>query len=148
MPRPTRHKQVDMEKTLREHFEKHHSALYTSELTGHARDTVSKYFNAFAEKMVEEINTNFINRQKIRKEQVIAQLEHDLAVLDDHLKEVTNQSLGDASNASLHSVRLGIVKARSEIKQQIADIDMTPTLDITISEIMESRLAEHSGQKT
>ena len=153
MSRPSKAKQVDMSEKLLPYFEQHHSALYTAELTGINRNTVNAYFKTFSQLLMDDINQNFVMRQKIRKEQVITLLERDLAELDEHLAEVKmalNAANGmESGNASLHGVRLSIVTARSNIKQQIADIDMTPTLDLTVEDILEKRLhAEYSGEET
>lgn len=148
MTRPSKAKQVDIEKTLLTHFNLYHSALYTAELTNINRNTVNAYFKTFQVSLVEDINSDFISRQKVRKEQVVALLERDLSELDKLLEQLKISTMKDEENASLLSVRLATIVARSNIKQQIADIDMSPTLDISIDQIMEKRLEEHSRQET
>lgn len=160
MARPSKATQVDTEKILLKHFEMHHSGLYTAELTGINRNTVNAYFRTFSEKMLGDISDDFITRQKVRKEQVVALLEHDLAELDDHLRSIkllTNVQVGNKgengtehASASMQSLKLSIIIARANLKQQIADIDMTPTLDIAINELVAGRLEqqqEFSGKR-
>ena len=152
MARPSKATQVDTEKILLKHFELHHSGLYTAELTGINRNTVNAYFRTFSEKMLGDISNDFITRQKVRKEQVVTLLERDLAELDDHLRSIkllTNVQVGNKgengtehSSASMQSLKLSIIIARANLKQQIADIDMTPTLDIAINELVAGRLEQ------
>ena len=153
MARPTKSKQVDMEKILLEHFQEHHSAIYTAKLTGYNRNTVNAYFRTFAQKLLEEVDGDFVTRQKLRKELVIAKLEEDITALDNQLEQIlkfTGTGEIEEGNASLHGVRLNIITARANLRQQIADIDMTPTLDVSLDKLVEEVLdeAKSSGNST
>ncbi len=145
MSRPTKSKQVDIQKTLLEHFEQNHSAIYTAKLTGLNRNTVSGYFRTFADKLIEEVDQNFIVRQKVRKELVLVQLEEDLAELDRQLEELKILTNGiENTNSAMHSIRLNIITSRAALRQQIADIDMTPTLDVSLEILVEEALSHET----
>ena len=64
MARPTKAKQVQNETRILEMFERGISALRASQLLKLNRNTVSSYYRIFGQRLIEDMNEDFIERQK------------------------------------------------------------------------------------
>lgn len=145
--RPTKGKTTDIKKTLLEYFEDNKSAAYTARKTGHDIKTVYSYFKAFSEELNERIDNDFVCRQKRAKEMVIAKLEEDIEELTQQLDDIKKKCEDDPENSAWESLRLAIVSKRADVLQQKADIEMTPTIDVSLEELTKNE-NEPGGPET
>ena len=145
--RPTKAKQSKNMKNCLESYEKYYSAGHTAKLLDLNRHTVEKYFKEFQEAEVEETNYDFILRQRSAKNRVLARLDGILEELDGQLADIKTVLVDDI-NGEKHDIgkyeymRMQNLSKLSDIIQQKASIEITPTLDITIDKYLEERYGQ------
>lgn len=152
MARPTKAKQVQNETRILEMFERGVSALRASQLLKLNRNTVSSYYRIFGQRLIEDMNEDFIERQKIKKTLLVASLEKEIDDLEEQAAFTRISIEDDRENTALRNLLLSITVAKANLKQQIADIEMSPTLDVSLDRLVEERLDEiagsHESEKT
>ena len=152
MARPTKAKQVQNETRILEMFERGISALRASQLLKLNRNTVSSYYRIFGQRLIEDMNEDFIERQKIKKTLLVASLEKEIDDLEEQAAFTRISIEDDRENTALRNLLLSITVAKANLKQQIADIEMSPTLDVSLDQLVEERLDEiagsHESEKT
>ena len=149
--RPTKAKQVEIRKKCEEEYRKYHSAAYASRVLGLNDNTVEKYFREFAEAELEETNRDFVIKQHSVKNKVIARLDEILNHLDEQLRdipvELKNKTQEELDKGRYEAMKTTVLKSISEILQQKASIETTPTLDITIDKYIEETYGKHVSEK-
>lgn len=150
MARPTKAKQTANETRILEMFEKGISALRAAKLLGLNRNTVSSYYRVFGERLIQDMTESFVEKQKIKKALVVASLEEELEELMEQASETRMAIKEDLENTSLRSLLLNITTAKANLKQQIADIEMSPTLDVSLEKLVEERMQDevNSGNES
>ena len=80
--RPTKQKQVNIERTLRPFYEGTISASVTARKTSHNIKTVLKYFNKWSKEILESENKDFLKRCSDEKERGVLALDNLLLSLN------------------------------------------------------------------
>lgn len=145
--RPEVTEQTKLYKALQTRFERGESIAYAAREEKVNIKTVQNYYREFREKMVEQTDQDFINRQKIAKEFALAGLDEDLQKLRTQFDELVQLCEDDPENSAWQSIRLQVTAKMAELKQQKADLEMSPTLDVSLEQMVEERLndEEHSS---
>tara|TARA_Y100001949_G_scaffold105685_1_gene89223 strand:+ start:1933 stop:2427 length:495 start_codon:yes stop_codon:yes gene_type:complete len=145
--RPTKAKQSKNRKKCLEAYENYYSAGHTANILDLNRHTVEKYFKEFQEAEIEETNYDFILRQRSAKNRVLTKLDGILEKLYGQLDDIENV-ITDDKHGETHDIgkyeymRTQILSKLSDILQQKASIEITPTLDITIDKYLEERYGQ------
>ena len=128
-------------------YEKYHTAGHTARILDLNRHTVEKYFRGFQEEEIEETNYDFILRQRSAKNRILARLDECIDKLDGQLRDIETV-LVDDKHGEHHDIgryehmRTNTIVKLSDILQQKASIEITPTLDITIDKYLEERYGQ------
>jgi len=135
--------QAKNRKILQEHFDKGHNVLYTARLTKLNRNTVSKYFKEFGESLTEEMDESFLIKQKVSKETCIARMQEYIDMIDKEIKELDLKIVDEDEDEKVwRSQKHYLLVQVTNLIQQKADIEMTPTLDVSLEQMIEERIHE------
>ena len=150
--RPTKAKQVEIRKDCEEEYMKYHSAAYASSILKLNPHTVEKYFREFQEAELEETNRDFVIKQHSVKNKVVARLDDILDKLDQQYRDIKAKfEETDAEEiydlARYEAMKTTVLKSISDILQQKASIETTPTLDITIDKYIEETYGKSVSEK-
>ena len=132
-------------------YEKYHTSGYASQVLGINRHTVEKYYREFQELEVEDTNEEFVLRQRSAKNRVLTRLDGIITKLDRQLQDI-EAVLEDDVNGETHDVaryeamRTTVLKSLSDILQQKASIEITPTMDITIERYIEDKYGQRVSE--
>ena len=143
--RPSRPKQTKNEKDCLEQYEDYKSAGYAAKLLGLNRQTVEKYFQAFAAKEIEVTNEMFIQRQRATKARVLEKIDDLINRSQAQINRVTIEGQ-DYSTEGVNMERL-LQKSITDMNQLLQDkaaIEMTPTLDIHIEAELDKKYGQPS----
>jgi len=149
--RPTKAKQVEIRKDCEEEYMKYHSAAYAASVLKLNPHTVEKYFREFQEAELEETNRDFVIKQHSVKNKVIARLDDILDKLDKQYRDIDNEltekKQDELDKGRYEAMKTTVLKSISDILQQKASIETTPTLDITIDKYIEETYGQHISEK-
>ncbi len=149
--RPTKKKQTDIKEQCMKEYEKYHTSGDASQVLGINRHTVEKYYREFQELEVEDTNEEFVLRQRSAKNRVLTRLDGIITKLDRQLQDI-EAILEDDVNGETHDVaryeamRSTVLKSLSDILQQKASIEITPTMDITIERYIEDKYGQRVSE--
>ena len=149
--RPSKAKQVEIRKKCEKEYFKYHSAAYAASVLGLNPHTVEKYYREFQEAEVEDTNEEFVLRQRSAKNRVLTRLDGIITKLDRQLQDI-EAVLEDDVNGETHDVaryeamRTTVLKSLSDILQQKASIEITPTMDITIERYIEDKYGQRVSE--
>ena len=150
--RPSKKKQNDIKEKCREQYERYHTSGFASQVLELNRHTVEKYYREFQETEVEDTNEEFVLRQRSAKNRVLTRLDEILFKLDKQLRDLEGVLEDDTKGenhdiARYEAMRTTVLKSLSDILQQKASIETTPTLDITIEKYIEETYGQHISEK-
>jgi hypothetical protein len=149
--RPTKAKQVEIRKKCEEEYMKYHSAAYAARVLDLNSNTVEKYFREFQEAELEETNRDFVIKQHSVKNKVVARLDDILEKLDKQYRDIDNEltekKQDELDKGRYEAMKTTVLKSISDILQQKASIETTPTLDITIDKYIEETYGQHISEK-
>ena len=149
--RPSKSKQVEIRKKCEGEYFKYHSAAYAAGVLGLNPHTVEKYYREFQEAELEETNRDFIIKQHAVKNKVVARLDEILNHLDEQLRDISvelkNKTQEELDKGRYEAMKTTVLKSISDILQQKASIETTPTLDITIDKYIEETYGKHVSEK-
>jgi len=145
-------------KLLRPYFDRNSTSNYAAEKTGIARGTCQKYFKVWNEKLIEEMDDNFIRMQKGAKARGLIALDQlinamretldELKILNDgHMKRekalwTKNKSHEIEINKWLTDKIQKYTKEIFNMEQVKVLIQMKPTADITLQLQIDEMLAK------
>jgi hypothetical protein len=139
-----------MKNTLRQYYENELSALYTSEKTGFNLKTVYKYFNDWSEQIEEVESSNFLERQKQDRMQIIISYDSQI----DETRQLLSQVNLEIENCikekktiprHLFSNKLEVMKFRSLLVEKKAAFIMQPTMDEALENVIKNKMEKHDN---
>ena len=146
--RPSTSEQVKIKKALRQCYQEGLSAYYTSEKTRINIKTVCKYFNEWSEEIEETESTNFLERQKRDRVQVINSYDFQIEEVTKLLSQVNSEI--ETSNKEkkslpryLFSNKLEAMKFRSSLVEKKAAFMMQPTMDEALEKKITEKIDQH-----
>lgn len=149
MARPKRQDGVKIRKELLGYFERGCNVLYTSQQSKHNRKTVTQHFKEFGEIFVEEVDNDFITKQKVVKETCIAQLQGYIDKIDSEIKSLEIEAKMDREDSKTYRAQMHYLLVQvCNLIQQKADIEMTPTIDVSLEQMIEERIHEAEPTRT
>ncbi|MGI0026338.1 MAG: hypothetical protein ACREAD_00660 [Nitrosopumilaceae archaeon] len=151
--RPSVSDQAQIRKILRPYYESGLSAYYTSGETGIDIKTVCKYYNEWSEQIEEAETSDFLERQKRDRIQIIISYDTDIVemtkLLDEVNAEIENfQKEKKLIPRHLSVHKLEIIKFRSLLKEKKAAFIMQPTMDEALEKKIREKIKEHEQSRT
>ena len=132
-----------MQKELRKYYERGISATVTASKTGINVKTVCKYFAEWSEQISESESSDFLERQKNERSQIIVAFDEQILSVHEQLDEIENQikkykQENKIIPKHLLSLRLEIVKYVSSLieKKGLFTIQLPP------DEVIEQKVKE------
>ncbi|MDE1770564.1 MAG: hypothetical protein KGI28_08450 [Thaumarchaeota archaeon] len=89
--RPSKGEQIQMQKVLRKYFERGISATSVSSETGYNIKTVCKYFDEWAEQIMDLDRKDFFEQQKLDRVQIISSFDKQIIDAYKFLDEISEQ---------------------------------------------------------
>jgi hypothetical protein len=142
---PTNKERADTRKTLFEYWSKNRSALFTAEDSGINVKTVNAYFKEFASTITEEMNQDFIEKQKAVKAQAVKAMDALIIESETQLSEIKEKCEDDPENTGWENIRASIIKDQMAFINEKANLEISPTLDVDLDSILEKKVAQSSA---
>ena len=141
--RPSKSGQLQIQRELRPYFERGVSAHTAAQKTGINVKTVCKYYNDLSQEISESEESDFLERQKKHRAQII--ISYDNQILDankhfDDIDDQINRLKKEQKQIPLHlfSLRLDALKYRTYVVNN-KDVFLS---DLTTDEVLEKKFAE------
>ena len=151
--RPTKARQSAIRRDCMEQYNLYTSAASASRTLDLNPHTVEKYYRGFEALELEETNLEFIANQRATKKKVIGRLDDIIAFLDKQFKDfVAKLEESDAEERydviKIEMMKTSVLKHMSDILQQKASIEITPTLDISLDNYIEEKYGKFIKKAT
>ena len=142
-------KQVDIRKNCQREYEKYHSVKHASCTLRCDERTVKKYYKEFEQQEPVETNLDFIQRQRSVRNIVLSRMDWILDELEEQLDRISKQQKKDGTvdMARYETLKTRILKLMSDVLQQKASIDITPTLDVSLENYIKEKYGMHLVMK-
>ena len=134
-------KQEKIRKNCQKEYEKYHSVKHASSTLRCDERTVEKYYKEFEQQEPVETNLGFIQTQRSVKNRVLPRMDYILDKLEDQIDRISKQQKEDGTvdMVRYETLKTRILKLMSDILQQKASIEITPTLDISLENYIKEK---------
>ena len=141
MQRTDKTQDEQVRKNCRREYEKYHSANYASRVLGYNERTVETYYKEFYQQEPEETNLGFIQIQRSVKNRVLSRMDWILDNLEEQIDRISKQQKKDGTvdMVRYETLKTRILKLMSDVLQQKASIEITPTLDISLENYIKEK---------
>ena len=134
-------KQEKIRKNCKKEYEKYHSVKHASSTLRCDERTVEKYYKEFEQQEPVETTLGFIQTQRSVKNRVLPRMDYILDKLEDQIDRISKQQKKDGAidMARYETLKTRILKLMSDVLQQKASIEITPTLDISLENYIKEK---------
>ena len=134
-------KQEKIRKNCQKEYEKYHSVKHASSTLRCDERTVEKYYKEFDRQEPIETNLGFIQTQRSVKNRVLPRMDYILDKLEDQIDRISKQQKEDGTvdMVRYETLKTRILKLMSDVLQQKASIEITPTLDISLENYIKEK---------
>ena len=134
-------KQEKIRKNCQKEYEKYHSVKHASSTLRCDERTVEKYYKEFEQQEPVETNLGFIQTQRSVKNRVLPRMDYILDKLEDQIDHISKQQKEDGTvdMVRYETLKTRILKLMSDVLQQKASIEITPTLDISLENYIKEK---------
>ena len=134
-------KQEKIRKNCQKEYEKYHSVKHASSTLKCDERTVEKYYKEFEQQEPVETNLGFIQTQRSVKNRVLPRMDYILDKLEDQIDRISKQQKEDGTvdMVRYETLKTRILKLMSDVLQQKASIEITPTLDISLENYIKEK---------
>ena len=134
-------KQEKIRKNCQKEYEKYHSVKHASSTLRCDERTVEKYYKEFEQQEPVETNLGFIQTQRSVKNRVLPIMDYILDKLEDQIDRISKQQKEDGTvdMVRYETLKTRILKLMSDVLQQKASIEITPTLDISLENYIKEK---------
>ena len=142
MQRTDKTQDKQIRKNCRREYEMYHSANYASRVLGYNERTVETYYKEFYQQEPEETALGFVQRQRSVKNRVLSRMDWILDKLEEQLDRISRQLRKDddaVDKPKYEALKTKVLKTISDILQQKASIEITPTLDISLEKYINEK---------
>ena len=142
MQRTDKTQDKQIRKNCRREYEMYHSANYASRVLGYNERTVETYYKEFYQQEPEETALGFVQRQSSVKNRVLSRMDWILDKLEEQLDRISRQLRKDddaVDKPKYEASKTKVLKTISDILQQKASIEITPTLDISLEKYINEK---------
>ena len=143
-------KQEKIRKNCQKEYEKYHSVKHASSTLRCDERTVEKYYKEFEQQEPVETNLGFIQTQRSVKNRVLPRMDYILDKLEDQIDRISKQQKEDGTvdMVRYETLKTRILKLMSDVLQQKASIEITPTLDISLENYIKEKQQRRLGVKS
>ena len=143
-------KQEKIRKNCQKEYEKYHSVKHASSTLRCDERTVEKYYKEFEQQEPVETNLGFIQTQRSVKNRVLSRMDWILDKLEDQIDRISKQQKEDGTvdMVRYETLKTRILKLMSDVLQQKASIEITPTLDISLENYIKEKQQRHLRVKS
>ena len=134
-------KQEKIRKNCQKEYEKYHSVKHASSTLRCDERTVEKYYKEFEQQEPVETNLGFIQTQRSVKNRELPRMDYILDKLEDQIDRISKQQKEDGTvdMVRYETLKTRILKLMSDVLQQKASIEITPTLDISLENYIKEK---------
>ena len=134
-------KQEKIRKNCQKEYEKYHSVKHASSTLRCDERTVEKYYKEFEQQEPVETNLGFIQTQRSVKNRVLPRMDYILDKLEEQIDRISKQQKKDGTvdMVRYETLKTRILKLMSDVLQQKASIEITPTLDISLENYIKEK---------
>ena len=111
-------------------------------MLGYNERTVETYYKEFYQQEPEETTLGFVQRQSSVKNRVLSRMDWILDKLEEQLDRISRQLRKDddaVDKPKYEALKTKVLKTISDILQQKASIEITPTLDISFEKYINEK---------
>ena len=142
MQRTDKTQDKQIRKNCRREYEMYHSANYASRVLGYNERTVETYYKEFYRQEPEETTLGFVQRQSSVKNRVLSRMDWILDEYEKQLDRISKQLRKDddaVNKLGYEALKTRVLKMISDVLQQKAGIEVTPTLDISFEKYINEK---------
>ena len=142
MQRTDKTQDKQIRKNCRREYEMYHSANYASRVLGYNERTVETYYKEFYQQEPEETALGFVQRQSSVKNRVLSRMDWILDEYEKQLDRISKQLRKDddaVNKLGYEALKTRVLKMISDVLQQKAGIEVTPTLDISFEKYINEK---------
>ena len=134
-------KQEKIRKNCQKEYEKYRSVKHASSTLKCDERTVEKYYKEFERREPIETNLGFIQTQRSVKNRVLPRMDWILDKLEEQIDRISKQQKEDGTVEMVRyeTLKTRILKLMSDVLQQKASIEITPTLDISLENYIKEK---------
>ena len=134
-------KQEKIRKDCQREYEKYRSIKHASIVLRRYKRMAEKYYKKFERQESIETDVDFIQTQRSVRHKILYRMDCILVQLEEQLDRISKQLKKDDS---MYMIRYEVLKTRilklmSDVLQQKASIEITPTLDISLENYIKEK---------
>ncbi len=114
--------------------------LGASDKLGYNKETICNYYKEFSKAVIEDIDGDFVNRQKIAKEIALMRLNKVIEEIMTHFGLLKVKAADEIENDAWDRNKLAAMTAVGTLIQQRADMEMCPTIDVDLKQMVANAL--------
>jgi len=134
-------KQEKIRKDCQMEYEKYRLIKYASIVLRRYKRMAEKYYKKFERQESIETDVDFIQTQRSVKNRVLPRMDYILDKLEDQIDRISKQQKKDGTvdMVRYETLKTRILKLMSDVLQQKASIEITPTLDISLENYIKEK---------
>ena len=134
-------KQEKIRKNCQKEYEKYRSIKHASIVLRRYKRMAEKYYKKFERQESIETDVDFIQTQRSVKNRVLPRMDYILDKLEDQIDRISKQQKKDGTvdMVRYETLKTRILKLMSDVLQQKASIEITPTLDISLENYIKEK---------
>ena len=134
-------KQEKIRKDCQREYEKYRLIKHASIVLRRYKRMAEKYYKKFERQESIETDVDFIQTQRSVKKRVLPRMDYILDKLEDQIDRISKQQKKDGTvdMARYETLKTRILKLMSDVLQQKASIEITPTLDISLENYIKEK---------
>ena len=134
-------KQEKIRKDCQREYEKYRSIKHASIVLRRYKRIAEKYYKKFERQESIETDVDFIQTQRSIRHKILFKMDCILAKLEEQLDRISKQQKKDGTGdmARYETLKTRILKLMSDVLQQKASIEITPTLDISLENYIKEK---------
>jgi len=135
--RPRKPETPKIRESIRECFLNGDNILGAAAKTGHSKNTINSYYKEFADEIIEKDDKDFVRRQKTAKEIALFRLNKVIDEIMTHFGILKEKAADEFDNDAWDRNKLTAMSLVGTLIQQRTDIEMSPTLDVDIDNLVK-----------
>ena len=136
--RPTKQDEPKIKEEIRKCFLNGDTILGAVDKTSYNKNTISDYYKEFTDELIEKTDKDFIRRQKMAKEIALFRLNKVIDEIMTHFGILKEKAADEFDNDAWDRNKLTAMGLVGTLIQQRTDIEMSPTLDVDIDNLVKA----------
>lgn len=114
--------------------------LGASDKLGYNKETINNYYREFSKTVIEDLDKDFVNRQKTSKEIALLRLNKVIDEIMTHFGILKEKAADEFDNDAWDRNKIAAMALVGNLIQQRADIEMCPTIDVDIEQMVANAI--------